>query len=131
MLIVASPVVTWYSPDPGFAPLVGRVNGRAYLSSHRITTDECCKQLILARATKSRAPYSAAHHHTIGYLFLVFLDRTCIGFAGLTMNKDLGLSATQFGIGGGIFFLGYCCSRNPRLTLPSSDTAHAAGSHAS
>jgi sugar phosphate permease len=39
---------------------------------------------------------------------LNYLDRNNVGFAGLTMNKDLGLTATQFGIGGGIFFVGYC-----------------------
>ncbi len=39
---------------------------------------------------------------------LNFLDRTNVGFAALTMNKELGLTATQFGYGAGIFFLGYC-----------------------
>src|ERR1700682_3249810 len=40
--------------------------------------------------------------------FLNFLDRNNIGFAALTMNKEIGLTATQFGCGAGIFFLGYC-----------------------
>jgi ACS family tartrate transporter-like MFS transporter len=44
---------------------------------------------------------------TIAFLFN-FLDRTNIGFAALTMNKEIGLTATQFGYGAGIFFLGYC-----------------------
>ena len=39
---------------------------------------------------------------------LNFLDRTNIGVAALTMNKDVGLSASQFGFGSGLFFLGYC-----------------------
>ena len=39
--------------------------------------------------------------------FVSFLDRVNVGFAALTMNKDLGLSPTMFGLGGGIFFLGY------------------------
>ena len=43
---------------------------------------------------------------TVAYLFN-YLDRTCIGFAALTMNKEIGLSASQFGFGAGIFFLGY------------------------
>jgi MFS transporter, ACS family, tartrate transporter len=38
---------------------------------------------------------------------LSYLDRVNIGFAALTMNKDLGLSATAFGFGASIFFLGY------------------------
>ncbi len=39
--------------------------------------------------------------------FIAFLDRVNIGFAALTMNDDLGFSPTVFGLGAGIFFLGY------------------------
>ena len=39
--------------------------------------------------------------------FVAFLDRVNVGFAALTMNKDLGLTATVFGNGAGIFFIGY------------------------
>ncbi len=39
--------------------------------------------------------------------FVAYLDRVNIGFAALTMNADLGFSATVFGTGAGIFFLGY------------------------
>ncbi len=39
--------------------------------------------------------------------FVAFLDRVNVGFAALTMNKDLGLTATVFGNGAGIFFVGY------------------------
>jgi ACS family tartrate transporter-like MFS transporter len=39
--------------------------------------------------------------------FVAYLDRVNVGFAALTMNQDLGLSATAFGLGAGIFFLGY------------------------
>ena len=39
--------------------------------------------------------------------FIAFLDRVNIGFAALTMNQDLGFSPTIFGLGAGIFFLGY------------------------
>src|SRR6201996_180623 len=41
-----------------------------------------------------------------GY-FAAYLDRVNVGFAALTMNKSLGLSAEIFGIGSGIFFVGY------------------------
>ncbi|MFB2564101.1 MFS transporter [Rhizobium sp. IMFF44] len=41
-------------------------------------------------------------------LYLIaFIDRVNIGFASLTMNQDLGFSSTVFGVGAGIFFLGY------------------------
>lgn len=39
--------------------------------------------------------------------FIAFIDRVNIGFAALTMNKELGFSPTMFGFGAGIFFLGY------------------------
>jgi ACS family tartrate transporter-like MFS transporter len=39
--------------------------------------------------------------------FFSFLDRVNVGFAALTMNADIGLSALAFGVGSGIFFLGY------------------------
>jgi ACS family tartrate transporter-like MFS transporter len=39
--------------------------------------------------------------------FVAYLDRVNVGFAALTMNADLGLSATQFGLGAGIFFISY------------------------
>ena len=39
--------------------------------------------------------------------FAAYLDRVNVGFAALTMNKALGMSAEIFGIGSGIFFLGY------------------------
>ena len=39
--------------------------------------------------------------------FICYLDRVNIGFASLTMNKDLGLSSYVFGLGAGAFFWGY------------------------
>jgi len=41
-------------------------------------------------------------------LYLVsFLDRVNVSFAALSMNGDLGFTATVFGWGAGIFFFGY------------------------
>lgn len=41
-------------------------------------------------------------------LYIVaFLDRVNVGFAALQMNEDLGFSDTVYGIGAGIFFIGY------------------------
>lgn len=45
--------------------------------------------------------------------FFNYLDRTSVGFAALTMNRDLGLTATQFGWGAGIMFAGYCLCEVP------------------
>lgn len=41
-----------------------------------------------------------------GY-FTAYIDRVNVGFAALTMNQALGLSAAQYGLGGGLFFAGY------------------------
>jgi MFS transporter, ACS family, tartrate transporter len=45
------------------------------------------------------------------FLFLCYvianLDRINVGFASLTMNADLGISAQQYGFLAGIFFIGY------------------------
>ena len=51
-----------------------------------------------------------------------YLDRTNIGVASLTMNKDLGLTATQYGFGGGILFLGYTV-----LEVPSNLALYVVG----
>lgn len=39
--------------------------------------------------------------------FISFLDRVNVGFAAFTMNKAIGLSPAAYGLGGGIFFIGY------------------------
>ncbi|GJD49602.1 Putative tartrate transporter [Methylobacterium crusticola] len=38
---------------------------------------------------------------------VAFVDRINVGFAALTMSRDLGLTPTMFGFGAGIFFLSY------------------------
>jgi sugar phosphate permease len=47
----------------------------------------------------------------IPFLFLLYVvayvDRINIGFAALTMNKELGISSQQYGWAAGIFFIGY------------------------
>ncbi|HMJ82646.1 MAG TPA: hypothetical protein VK504_05745, partial [Vicinamibacterales bacterium] len=39
--------------------------------------------------------------------FVSFVDRVNLGFAALQMVRDLHLSPTVFGFGGGIFFVSY------------------------
>jgi len=39
--------------------------------------------------------------------YAAYLDRVNVGFGALQMNKALGFSATVFGFGSGIFFVGY------------------------
>jgi len=62
----------------------------------------------------------------IPYLFLLYivayLDRINIGFAALTMNKELAITSQQFGLLVGIFFFGYCL-----LEVPSNLLLHKIG----
>ncbi len=55
----------------------------------------------IARVTRRLVPF------LIVCYFVAYLDRVNVGFAALTMNKDLGLTAQAYGIGAGIFFLSY------------------------
>lgn len=55
----------------------------------------------IARVTKRLVPF------LILCYFVAYLDRVNVGFAALTMNKDLGLTSQAYGIGAGIFFLSY------------------------
>jgi len=49
--------------------------------------------------------------------FVAFLDRINVGFAALTMNSDLGLTSEMFGLGSGIFFLGYFAFEVPSTVI--------------
>lgn len=46
------------------------------------------------------------------YVF-AYLDRVNVGVASLTMNKDLGLTPSQFGWSAGLFFFGYFLAEVP------------------
>ena len=55
--------------------------------------------------------YRAVTWRLLPFLFLcyvlAYLDRVNVGFARLQMQTDLGLSDTAYGIGAGMFFIGY------------------------
>jgi MFS transporter, ACS family, tartrate transporter len=53
---------------------------------------------------------------------LNYLDRNNVGFAGLTMNQAIGLTAAQLGFGAGVFFAGYCL-----LEIPSNMVLYRVG----
>src|SRR3954471_9568464 len=59
-----------------------------------------------------------ARRRLIPFLFLLYivayLDRINVGFASLQMNQALGFSATVYGFGAGIFFIGYVLFEGPR-----------------
>ena len=45
--------------------------------------------------------------------FVSFLDRVNVGFAAFSMNKAIGLTPADFGLGGGLFFIGYILFQVP------------------
>lgn len=63
-------------------------------------------EMSLERATMRRVSWRLVPFICLLY-FIAFIDRVNIGFAALTMNKDLGLTSAVFGFGAGIFFFGY------------------------
>lgn len=73
-----------------------------------------------------RSTYAAAARRLLPLLavcyFLSYLDRTNVSVAALTMNKALGISATAFGLGTGLFFIGYFV-----VEVPSNIIMHKVG----
>src|ERR1700689_2282439 len=71
------------------------------MASNTAPIVEAIESATMRRVSRRLIPLLMA-----GY-FAAYLDRVNVGFAALTMNKALGLSAEIFGIGSVIFFLGY------------------------
>jgi MFS transporter, ACS family, tartrate transporter len=61
---------------------------------------------MAAHRASRKAAWRLIPFLTLCYI-IAFLDRVNVGFAALTMNKELGLTAEMFGFGAGIFFFGY------------------------
>jgi len=70
--------------------------------------------------------YARVTRHWIPFLFFcyicAYIDRANVGFAKLQMASDLKLSNTVYGIGAGIFFLGYFA-----FEVPSNIIMHRVG----
>lgn len=66
---------------------------------------------LVARAIR-KAAWRLIPLLCIAYI-ISYIDRTNVGFAGLTMNADLGLTPSQFGFAAGMFFVGYCLFELP------------------
>lgn len=74
------------------------------------------ERAVVAKAARRLIPL-------MGLLYLVsFLDRVNVSYAALTMNADIGLSASAFGLGAGIFFIGYFL-----FEIPSNLILHRVG----
>jgi ACS family tartrate transporter-like MFS transporter len=66
---------------------------------------------VLNTAVRERAIIRKIQTRLLPFLFslyvVAFLDRINIGFAALSMNKELAITSRQFGLATGIFFIGY------------------------
>ena len=54
--------------------------------------------------------------------FIAYLDRNNVGFAKLDMSEDIGLSEAAYGLGAGMFFIGYAI-----FEVPSNGAMHRFG----
>lgn len=65
----------------------------------------------LAAASAEQHVNGKVSRRLLPFIFLLFvfsfLDRINVGFAGLTMVKDLGLTSTQFGLATTLFYIAY------------------------
>src|SRR5260221_11432631 len=68
-------------------------------------------------APVGRAAVAAVTRRLIAFAFacyvVAYIDRVNIGFAATALQRDLHLSDTAYGIGAGLFFLGYCLFEIP------------------
>jgi ACS family tartrate transporter-like MFS transporter len=64
-----------------------------------------------SRSSIAQQTVGKINRRLMPYLILLYvvayLDRVNVGYAGLQMTRELGFSNAVFGLGGGIFFLGY------------------------
>ena len=67
---------------------------------------------LLARSTIRRVSMRLLPFLLAGYL-VSHIDRSNVGFAALQMNDDLGITASQFGLGASLFFLTYVALEVP------------------
>ena len=66
---------------------------------------------VFAKCARRLIPFMAL-------LYIIgFIDRSNVGFAALTMNRDLGFSPGVFGLGASMFFLGYLTFQIPTALL--------------
>jgi ACS family tartrate transporter-like MFS transporter len=65
------------------------------------------RSATLAKVTRRIVPFAF-----ICYV-VAYIDRVNIGFAAKELQRDLHLSDTEYGIGAGLFFLGYCLFEIP------------------
>src|ERR1700691_6171977 len=69
--------------------------------STTMTKDQALEAVVMRRVSWRLLPFLIA-----AYL-VNYIDRVNVGFAALQMNKAVGIDPKTFGLGAGIFFVGY------------------------
>jgi MFS transporter, ACS family, tartrate transporter len=74
-------------------------------------------QAIATAPEVERRAVARVQARLIPFIFIcyviAYLDRVNIGFAAAELQRDLGLTDAAFGLGAGLFFLGYCLFEVP------------------
>ena len=70
-------------------------------------TPDALEQATMRRVTSRLIPFIFLCY------VIAYIDRVNIGFAATELQRDLGLSDAAFGLGAGLFFLGYCLFEVP------------------
>lgn len=70
------------------------------------------EQQAIGKSAMNKAFWHILPLILVAYLF-AYIDRVNISFAAASMNEDLAFSATIYGLGGGLFFLGYALFEIP------------------
>jgi ACS family tartrate transporter-like MFS transporter len=83
------------------APMIRCISNGGYCMPISATISQAQGEAILARTSRRLLPLLF-----LSYV-VAYLDRINVSFAALTMRSDLHLDAAAFGLGSGIFFIGY------------------------
>lgn len=72
----------------------------------------------IGRSAMNKAMLRIVPFLLLAYI-MAYIDRVNVSFAALQMNADLGFSATVYGFGGGLFFVGYALFEIPSGAMAS------------
>ena len=91
-----------------------------------MTTADTALPLAGSARTETDRTYAKVFWRIVPFIMLcyviAYLDRVNVGFAKLQMSQDLGFSETVYGLGAGVFFLGYFL-----FEVPSNILMHRVG----
>ncbi len=79
--------------------------------SSAVTISPAAQRLVVSRVVRRLVAFAFLCY------VVAYVDRVNIGFAAGALQRDLHLSDTAYGFGGGLFFLGYCLFEIPSNLL--------------